>query len=111
MPGSLVFRKTDMKAEHTIIEEWPYRLKLEPGEPGAGEAFNRALSRDSCGKECYVEWRRIVSDDWMEMERDSTVGGAGDRWAASPDLLAPAWAVIRHRFMNIWMAPAGRCGL
>ncbi|KPM34923.1 hypothetical protein AK830_g11652 [Neonectria ditissima] len=48
-----------MKEEHTIIEKWPYRMKLRPGQPGAQEEFDRILSEGMTGKERYVEWKRI----------------------------------------------------
>lgn len=47
-----------IKEKHTIIEKWPYRLKLRPGQPGAQEEFDRLITGGVSGKECYVEWRR-----------------------------------------------------
>lgn len=47
-----------MKAKHTIIDKWPYRLKLLPGQTGAHEEFSRCLSGGMSSKERYVEWRR-----------------------------------------------------
>jgi hypothetical protein len=32
-----------MKEKHTIIEKWPFRFKLQPGQPGAQEEFDRLL--------------------------------------------------------------------
>lgn len=52
-----------MKVEHTIIDKWPYRLKLRPGQAGAQEEFDRYLSGGLSSKERYVEWRRISYDD------------------------------------------------
>ena len=48
-----------MKEKHTIIEKWPFRLKLRPGQPGAQEEFDLLLGGGVSGKERYVEWRRI----------------------------------------------------
>lgn len=48
-----------MKEKHTIIDKWPYRLKLRPGQPGAQDEFDRLLSGETSGKERYVEWKRI----------------------------------------------------
>lgn len=48
-----------MKEKHTIIEKWPFRLKLRPGQPGAQEEFDRLLGGGVSGKERYVEWKRI----------------------------------------------------
>jgi hypothetical protein len=48
-----------MKEKHTVIEKWPFRLKLRPGQPGAQEEFDRLLGGGPSGKECYVEWKRI----------------------------------------------------
>lgn len=45
---------------HTIIEAWPYRLKLQPGQPGAQAEFDRRLAGGMSGKERYVEWSRRV---------------------------------------------------
>ncbi|KAL7789378.1 hypothetical protein V8C37DRAFT_417967 [Trichoderma ceciliae] len=49
-----------MKEKHTVIEKWPFRLKLRPGQPGAQEEFDRLLGGGKTGQERYVEWRRIV---------------------------------------------------
>ncbi|KAK2829922.1 hypothetical protein FQN49_007126 [Arthroderma sp. PD_2] len=49
-----------VKEKHTIIEKWPYRLKLRPGQPGAQEEFDRCFGRATSGKERYVEWKRIA---------------------------------------------------
>ncbi|KAH8698962.1 hypothetical protein BGW36DRAFT_396585 [Talaromyces proteolyticus] len=48
-----------MKEKHTIIEKWPYRLKLRPGQPGAQDEFDRCMRQGVSGKERYVEWKRI----------------------------------------------------
>ncbi|KAH9225123.1 hypothetical protein K456DRAFT_1776129 [Colletotrichum gloeosporioides 23] len=32
-----------MKGSHTVIEKWPFRLKLRPGQTGAQEEFDRLL--------------------------------------------------------------------
>ncbi|KAH6605282.1 hypothetical protein Trco_006989, partial [Trichoderma cornu-damae] len=48
-----------MKEEHTIVEKWPYRLKLRPGQPGAQEEFDRLMTGSVSGKEFYVEWSRV----------------------------------------------------
>ncbi|KAL4781287.1 hypothetical protein BJX76DRAFT_363731 [Aspergillus varians] len=48
-----------MKAQHTIIEKWPYRLKLRPGQPGAQEEFDRCMTVGVSGNERYVEWKRV----------------------------------------------------
>jgi hypothetical protein len=47
-----------MKDKHTIIERWPFRLKLRPGQPGAQDEFDRCLRDGVSGKERYVEWKR-----------------------------------------------------
>jgi hypothetical protein len=49
-----------VKEKHTIIEKWPFRLKLRPGQPGAQEEFDRLLAGGVTGKERYVEWKRIA---------------------------------------------------
>jgi hypothetical protein len=48
-----------VKEKHTVIEMWPFRLKLRPGQPGAQEEFDRLLRGGVSGKERYVEWKRI----------------------------------------------------
>jgi hypothetical protein len=44
-----------MKEKHTIIEKWPYRLKLRPSQPGAQDKFDRCMREGVSGKERYVE--------------------------------------------------------
>ncbi|KAJ5674950.1 uncharacterized protein N7477_004884 [Penicillium maclennaniae] len=48
-----------MKEPHTIIEEWPSRLKLRPDQSGAQDEFDRRLREGVSGKERYVEWKRF----------------------------------------------------
>ncbi|KAJ1328217.1 hypothetical protein MN608_07553 [Microdochium nivale] len=48
-----------MKDKHTIIEKWPYVLRLRPGQAGAQEEFDRLLRSSTSTKERYVEWKRI----------------------------------------------------
>ncbi|KAI9679628.1 MAG: hypothetical protein M1829_001590 [Trizodia sp. TS-e1964] len=56
------------KEKHTVIEKWPFRLKLRPGQPGAQEEFDRNLRGGVSGKERYMEWKRIM------MEGDNVKG-------------------------------------
>lgn len=51
-----------MKGKHTVIEKWPFRLKLRPGQPGAQEEFDRCMREGISGKERYVEWKKIHHD-------------------------------------------------
>ncbi|KAK2757688.1 hypothetical protein FQN54_004657 [Arachnomyces sp. PD_36] len=53
------FLGTKAKEKHTIIEKWPYRLKLQPGQPGAQDEFDRLLRSGVSGKERYLEWKRV----------------------------------------------------
>ena len=48
-----------IKDKHTIIEKWPYNLKLRPGQAGAQEEFDRALRGSPSSKERYMEWKRV----------------------------------------------------
>ncbi|KAH0421179.1 hypothetical protein CcaCcLH18_13597 [Colletotrichum camelliae] len=48
-----------MKGSHTVIEKWPFRLKLRPGQTGAQEEFDRLLGGGVSSKERYVEWKRV----------------------------------------------------
>ena len=51
------FGRLEMKKKHTIIEKWPMKLKLQPGQKGAKEEFELLLSSAHTGQERYVEWR------------------------------------------------------
>ena len=46
--------------EHTIVDKWPTRLKLRPGDEGDLEEFWLLLGSDFSGLERYVEWRRAA---------------------------------------------------
>ncbi|RDW81293.1 uncharacterized protein DSM5745_04850 [Aspergillus mulundensis] len=46
------------KEPHTIVDKWPTRLKLQPGQPGAQEEFDRHILRSVRGTLRYVEWQR-----------------------------------------------------
>lgn len=48
----------EIKGRHTIIEEWPMRLKKTPGQPGAEEEFEIFRAAGGDGMERYVEWRK-----------------------------------------------------
>ncbi|KAK7937625.1 uncharacterized protein PG986_014493 [Apiospora aurea] len=47
-----------MKSRHTIVDKWPYRLKLHPGQPGAQAEFDSLMAGGVSSKECYTEWER-----------------------------------------------------
>lgn len=47
-----------VKDRHTIVEEWPLRLKLRPNQVGAQEEFEILASSAHTGAERYVEWKR-----------------------------------------------------
>ena len=49
-----------MKANPTIIETWPFRLKLQPNQPRAQKEFDRLVSGGVSSKEFYLEWKRTV---------------------------------------------------
>ncbi|KAF4466645.1 hypothetical protein FALBO_6497 [Fusarium albosuccineum] len=48
-----------MKDEHTIVDQWPHRLKLKVGEEGAQEEFNIRVESMQSGDERYVEWKSL----------------------------------------------------
>ncbi|KAK1490750.1 hypothetical protein CCUS01_14345 [Colletotrichum cuscutae] len=48
-----------MKGSYTVIEKWPFKLKLRPGQTGAQEEFDRLLGGGVSSKERYVEWKRV----------------------------------------------------
>jgi hypothetical protein len=55
------FFRMGMKEQHTIVEQWPMKLELRPGEPGTQEKFNILLSSGHSATERYVEdWKRTV---------------------------------------------------
>ena len=47
-----------IKDSHTIVEQWPLRLKLQPHQAGAQDEFKILLASDHCGHERYVEWKK-----------------------------------------------------
>ena len=47
-----------MKNTYTIVDKWPLKLKLRPGQPGAQGEFDVLLSSGHAGFERYVEWKR-----------------------------------------------------
>lgn len=49
-----------VKQRNTIIDKWPARLKLRPGQQGATEEFKGLLASGSTGSERYVEWKKTV---------------------------------------------------
>ncbi|CZS75064.1 unnamed protein product [Fusarium graminearum] len=49
-----------MKEKHTIVEKWPFRLKLDPGKKEAKEEFDLMMRGGPSGKERYVEWKRVA---------------------------------------------------
>ncbi|KAF5026431.1 hypothetical protein F66182_1496 [Fusarium sp. NRRL 66182] len=54
------FMGVAMKEKHTIVEKWPFRLTLEPGQKEAKEEFDLMMRGGASGKERYMEWKRIV---------------------------------------------------
>lgn len=47
----------NIREENTIVDKWPFRLKFEPGQPGAQEEFDRLMGGGVSGTERYVEWK------------------------------------------------------
>ncbi|KAL4799455.1 hypothetical protein BDV19DRAFT_385223 [Aspergillus venezuelensis] len=47
-----------MKDTHTIVEKAPERLKLEPGQPGAQEEFDRLMGAGTKMTR-FIEWRKV----------------------------------------------------
>ncbi|OJJ76995.1 hypothetical protein ASPBRDRAFT_49989 [Aspergillus brasiliensis CBS 101740] len=48
-----------MKGTHTVVEKWPFRLKLRPDQPVTQAEFDRCLVTGLTGMERYIEWRKI----------------------------------------------------
>ncbi|PYH34770.1 DUF4470 domain-containing protein [Aspergillus neoniger CBS 115656] len=44
-----------MKESHTIVEKWPFRLKLRPDQAGAQAEFDRCITRGVTWREFYLE--------------------------------------------------------
>ncbi|RGP78863.1 set and mynd domain-containing 3 [Fusarium longipes] len=49
-----------IKEKNTIVEKWPFRLKLSPEQKGAKEEFDLMMRGGASGKELYLEWKRIA---------------------------------------------------
>jgi len=49
-----------LKKTHTIIEKWPYRMKLKHSQAGGKEEFQTLLGASTTGSERYVEWKRTI---------------------------------------------------
>ncbi|UKZ75167.1 hypothetical protein TrVFT333_002843 [Trichoderma virens FT-333] len=48
-----------MKRKNTVIEKWPFKMKLQYGQPGALEELIQLTDEVVLAKERYVEWRRF----------------------------------------------------
>lgn len=49
----------EMKKNNTVVEKWPTRLMLQPGQERAEEEFRLNLGSGFSSIERYVEWRRV----------------------------------------------------
>jgi hypothetical protein len=47
----------EMNRPHTIVDEWPMRLKLRPRQVGAKAEFEILLASSHNGAERYLEWK------------------------------------------------------
>ncbi|KAG8157039.1 hypothetical protein KVR01_013029 [Diaporthe batatas] len=47
------------KKKNTVVEDWPFKLKLRPGQPGAQDEFDRLICGAVSSKERYVEWKKV----------------------------------------------------
>ncbi|KAI8713033.1 DUF4470 domain-containing protein [Fusarium sp. LHS14.1] len=50
-----------VKEKHTIVEKWPFRPKLTPGQCGTPEELAVILSSTALGLTRYVEYRSLLS--------------------------------------------------
>jgi hypothetical protein len=48
----------EMKDNNTVVEPWPTKPTLNPGEKGSQEEFNILLGSNYTCVERFVEWRR-----------------------------------------------------
>ena len=48
--------KLRIKDENTIVEKWPWTLKLKKGDVGFDDEFAMLFASGSWGAETYVEW-------------------------------------------------------
>lgn len=55
-------------------ENWPYRLKLRPGQPGAHDKYDRCMRDSMSGKERYVEWEESPSRHAPKISLSVSVG-------------------------------------
>jgi hypothetical protein len=47
-----------MKKRNTVVEPWPWKLKVKSSHSDAQEKFDLLLSSSSSGVERYVEWSK-----------------------------------------------------
>ncbi|KAF5253705.1 hypothetical protein FANTH_1397 [Fusarium anthophilum] len=57
--GFTHYLQAEMKEQQTIVERWPFKLKLRPGQDGAQQEFDRMLGGSVWGKQFYLEWKRV----------------------------------------------------
>jgi hypothetical protein len=47
------------KSTNTVIDRWPFGLKLKSTDPGAKEEFERVVGFGPGPKNCVLEWKRV----------------------------------------------------
>ncbi|KAL5584374.1 hypothetical protein FOVSG1_013763 [Fusarium oxysporum f. sp. vasinfectum] len=57
-----------IKDKHTIIEKWPYRLKLDPEQERGKEELYRLITNGVTSRELYLEWKRTQDQNVFERE-------------------------------------------
>lgn len=58
-----------IKKMHTIVEKWPFSLKLKYGQPGAQEEFQIVRSSEHTLAVRYVEWKMNGRETWSDLLR------------------------------------------
>ncbi|KAF5649812.1 uncharacterized protein FTJAE_776 [Fusarium tjaetaba] len=53
------YLKVGIKDQSTIIEKWPFRLKLKFGQQGAQQEFDRVMGQAITAKAFYLEFKRV----------------------------------------------------
>lgn len=48
-----------IKTRNTLVERWPFKLKLNKVDPGFEEEFHALFASHNMGTETYLEWTSV----------------------------------------------------